>query len=78
MHGAAVIAAVCLCDSFAVSGRSHGSAEAVHCVRSTDREILSSMIIADSTLVMQAAGSSPKSWHALDSISGAALVKGIP
>ena len=42
------------------------------------REALGGMNIADSTLIIQAAGSSPRSGHALDSTSGAALVKGIP
>ncbi len=42
------------------------------------REALSSTITADSTLIMQATVSSPKPWHALDSISEAALVKGVP
>ena len=41
-------------------------------------DALGSMTIADSTLIMQAAGSSPKSRRVLDSISRAVLVKGIP
>ncbi len=42
------------------------------------RDALDSIIIADSTLIMQATVSSPRSRHALDSISAAALVKGGP
>ncbi len=75
--GAAVIAAVCLCENFAVCGRCHGRAGAVLCARAMSRDALSSMTIADSTLSMQAAGSSARHMLALDNITGAALVRGI-